>query len=428
MPHDSCEVRIIEVPPALHARFRHSEKLGLYQMIAKNAGIRRARGEYVLATNIDILFSEELMCFLAERRLERGKLYRIDRYDAMPDVPVDGSIEERLAYCASHLIRVNTSDGTFRVSPNGVRALLPNDIAAADSGISFQEGWYEPEVYAGQSFRWVNDDALVQIQSTGELVVELEPGPGTGMGPFGLEIQNDGRSSRVEVQRRSILRIPLEVSPSRVVLRVKGGGKKIPSDLRTLNFRVFWCKIENRSGLSSPVIQPSKSTRSWVGRGVRYARDVVGQFGSKPAPELDPEVDDPQLHTNACGDFTLLAKDHWSDLRSYPEFEMFSMNIDSLFCIAAHHGDLREEILRDPMRIYHIEHGSGWTPEADKKMYANLVAKGLPWVDNQDVLRWGRDMQRLHSPFIFNHENWGLAGEELKEISPVAQLRQGSYS
>jgi len=104
------------------------------------------------------------------------------------------------------------------------------------------------------------------------------------------------------------------------------------------------------------------------------------------------------------------------------------MNIDSVFCIAAHHGGLHEEILQDPVRIYHIEHGSGWTPEANKKMYTNLIAKGLPWLDNQDILRWGRDMQRFHSPFIFNHDNWGLAGEELRETSPVAQLRQGSYS
>jgi len=44
----------------------------LYQMIAKNAGIRRARGEYVLATNIDILFSSELACFFAARRLQRA--------------------------------------------------------------------------------------------------------------------------------------------------------------------------------------------------------------------------------------------------------------------------------------------------------------------------------------------------------------------
>src|ERR1700730_784280 len=52
-----CQVRFIEVPRELHSRFTHAEALPLYQMIAKNVGIRRARGQFVLATNIDILFS-----------------------------------------------------------------------------------------------------------------------------------------------------------------------------------------------------------------------------------------------------------------------------------------------------------------------------------------------------------------------------------
>jgi hypothetical protein len=58
-------VRIITVPPALHNRYEHSGALPLYQMIAKNVGIRRARGEFVLATNIDIVFSGELFEYLS---------------------------------------------------------------------------------------------------------------------------------------------------------------------------------------------------------------------------------------------------------------------------------------------------------------------------------------------------------------------------
>jgi hypothetical protein len=52
-----CQVRIIEVAPELHRRFAHAEALPLYQMVAKNAGIRRARGQFFLVTKIDILFS-----------------------------------------------------------------------------------------------------------------------------------------------------------------------------------------------------------------------------------------------------------------------------------------------------------------------------------------------------------------------------------
>src|SRR3954451_127664 len=108
-----CQVRIIEVPPELHRRFRHSEALPLFQMIAKNVGIRRARGEFILCTNIDILMSDELVRFLASGKLERGKMYRIDRMDVMTDVPVDAAVEEQLRYCESHYLRVNARDGTF---------------------------------------------------------------------------------------------------------------------------------------------------------------------------------------------------------------------------------------------------------------------------------------------------------------------------
>ena len=54
------------------------------------------------------------------------------------------------------------------------------------------------------------------------------------------------------------------------------------------------------------------------------------------------------------------------------------MNIDSLFCWTAHHGGAREEMLEDPMRIYHIEHGtgSGWTPEGEQKLFERITAKG----------------------------------------------------
>jgi hypothetical protein len=55
-----CTIRVITVPAAMHDRFEHASKLPLYQMIAKNVGLRRARGRFALATNIDLLFSDEL--------------------------------------------------------------------------------------------------------------------------------------------------------------------------------------------------------------------------------------------------------------------------------------------------------------------------------------------------------------------------------
>ena len=60
-----CTYRFIEIPPELHRQLRFADVLPLFQMIAKNVGIRRARGRFVLATNIDIIFSTELVEHLA---------------------------------------------------------------------------------------------------------------------------------------------------------------------------------------------------------------------------------------------------------------------------------------------------------------------------------------------------------------------------
>jgi len=76
-----CDVRFVSVSPEIHNQFPNAAAIPLHQMIAKNAGIRRARGEFVLATNIDIIMSPELMRFFAGRNLEKGKIYRINRTD-----------------------------------------------------------------------------------------------------------------------------------------------------------------------------------------------------------------------------------------------------------------------------------------------------------------------------------------------------------
>ena len=114
-----------------------------------------------------------------------------------------------------------------------------------------------------------------------------------------------------------------------------------------------------------------------------------------------------------------MARDHWFDLRGYPKFDLFSMHLDSVFCFSAHYGGVREEMLTEPMRIYHMEHGSGsgWTPEGQAELFKRIAASGLSFLDNQEVLAWAAQMRRLHSPMIFNHRDWGLAGFDLKETT-----------
>lgn len=76
---------IIVVPADLHRTLEHADALPLFQMIAKNVGIRRASAPFVLATNIDILFSDELFTWW-QRDLRPGALFRVDRLDVVADL------------------------------------------------------------------------------------------------------------------------------------------------------------------------------------------------------------------------------------------------------------------------------------------------------------------------------------------------------
>jgi len=613
----ACTVRFIEVPAEVHRRYRHAEALPLYQMIAKNVGIRRARAPFVLATNIDILFSEELVRYFAEHLLSEGRMYRIDRYDVASDVPVEDLTDEQLAYCRAHMLRVNAREGTYKLTPGGQRALENQDIARPDSGVVFGKGWFPVERPShDEVFRWVADVAELLVRTPTNpppaLSFEIEAGPGVGQQPFRLQLlegESEDVRAEADLEERARVTVHFPHAPPSVVrlrFRVIGGGRPVENDPRILNFRVFECswgspsesgkerayrlesgppsrrlrstasslasklvrgylfqlqaggnvwragtaavrhhfrrvksriRLRGRGDIFDPgsgiwlgiqwhplehvlgetfrwvhkdaqlivntpkgvsrgnlvvVVEPGPGVgyqpfellvRGEDGRTVACARvedlQVVEmtlpieegktqvfrltlEGGDLPSEhdarimnfrlfwcgwsntsttvvspvDARPEKDGPAplgdsgaelqgsaratpvfLHTNGCGDFTLMAKEHWFDLRGYPEFDLFSMNLDSVLCYAAYHAGFLEHVLEDPMRIYHIEHqtGSGWTPEGQSQLFARLAAKGLEFVDYQEVTSWAAQMRRLNSPMIFNRRNWGLADLELRE-------------
>jgi len=125
-----------------------------------------------------------------------------------------------------------------------------------------------------------------------------------------------------------------------------------------------------------------------------------------------------RLHTAACGDFTLLDRDAWFRVHGYPEFEMYSFHIDSLLCYAAYHSGITEQVLANPMVIYHIEHalGSGWTPDGHDALKKRLEGAGVPQLSDEQLYAWAVQMRRERRPILFNAENWGLVAENLPEI------------
>lgn len=249
-------IRIIEVPSEIHQRLPNSDRMPIFEYIAKNVGIRRAEGEYVLATNPDLLYSDELIRLFATRCLRLDRFYRVDRYDVSAPVPLGIPVEQQLQFCRSHSVRVARASGTVAI--------------------------------------------------------------GTRRYPDPLKLV------------RSIPRI---------------------------------------------ILQAGRPTLESYGR---------------------------SLHTNAAGDFFVMAHAHWHELRGYPELKSHSF-IDGYILFMAASLGLRQVALKDPHRIYHQEHDRS---EHEKR----------PLTDYQLYLEQSRRMMRSNTPEILNDANWGLGGETLREF------------
>jgi hypothetical protein len=249
-------VRIIEVPSEVHHLLPHSDRMPMFEYIAKNVGIRRARGEYVLATNPDLVYSDELVRFLVSRQLSRDCFYRIDRYDVGEMVPLGIAADEQLEHCAKHASRVATMNGTIPVK-----------------------------------------------------------------------------------KLRYCVRHPLQ------------------------------CLLSVRPGILARVRNASPPQR--------------------------------RLHTNASGDFFLMARQRWHEVRAYPEFKTHSF-IDGYACYLAAALGLQQVVLKSPLRIYHQDH--------DRSEHTTR-----PLTDYRQYLEHGTTMLESGRPEILNGEDWGLGGEQLPE-------------
>ncbi len=76
--------KIVEVPNATHDSFiddKVRKTVPVIEFIAKNVGIKRANGQFILCTNADILLSEKVVREISENKLDTEKLYRSVRMD-----------------------------------------------------------------------------------------------------------------------------------------------------------------------------------------------------------------------------------------------------------------------------------------------------------------------------------------------------------
>jgi hypothetical protein len=418
-----CRIRFIQVPREVHEQLPNSQTIPLHQMIAKNVGIRRARGRFVLSTNLDIIFSAELMRYFAERGLDNEAMYRIDRHDVAREVPSHRTLDELLEFCRRNTLRVFTREREITLSRDGLPELRKPDIVAPEAGIRLGRGWFEPELVNEKLFRWVQPEAELVIQrqeAARTLLIEIDTGPSAGCEPVLLEVADPcGRIlGLVKVDGWCKAGIYIDSSVfSRLLFRTQSRGLPLALDARFLSLRVFGMEWQTDRGECERAVGKTADDGSIIEvleRGPARDSDGYSQAASRFAAQMRNPA---YLHINACGDFTLLSRKAWFALRGYPEFPIWPMHIDSLLCYAAHHAGMREVVLREPMRIYHIEHssGAGWTPEGEEERNARIEAKKVRQLQYAELVAWIDQMRRFNAPVIFTQENWGLGDLALQE-------------
>ncbi|MBI3281631.1 MAG: hypothetical protein HYZ57_17530 [Acidobacteria bacterium] len=118
------------------------------------------------------------------------------------------------------------------------------EIADPNAGITLGGGWYPYEFYRGESFRWVNNDAEINlsIPKTGpiSLYMNVQSGPGLNGKPLELQILADGKLLQTaRAHGAATIRLILPKGRIKLRLHTQSENNAVPNDPRIMNFRVF---------------------------------------------------------------------------------------------------------------------------------------------------------------------------------------------
>ena len=335
--------RIVTVPTELHAKLEHADRLPLFQMIAKNVGIRRARGDFVLATNVDVIFSDELMKAVASGHLDRGQLYRADRHDVDIRPAPETDIADLLTECRDNVVRVCSRAGSHDLRADVFYPILTSDNLPLWARFA-QHLWWA------------------------------------------------------------------------FMARLRRASTAAVSFTKSVNKRDTQAPFSPPHANRTPALARRTATGA-ISAQRGFLRDSVATIRNLHEYERVRLA----LHTNASGDFTLLAREAWLDIGGYAELELFSMHIDGLFLYQAHYAGYAEGLLPGP--LYHIEHTHGFKPNPDEveSLNTRLEHAAIPQITSQQFMSWIREMFRTQRPIEFNRPAWGFADEELSESVPAGR-------
>ena len=371
--NEYCRVRIITVPQEIHARYLHSKGLPLYQMIGKNVGIRRSSGEFVAATNIDIIFDDIFFRKLAARELQKETCYVANRFDVAQPFPYQASLDNKLEYCRNHVIRTNTRWGT--------QNLITGDYAKIYSR-------YPPiiEMFGA----WI--DTIAGFSMLGILLFSS----------YAKYI-----ASTAYKLSASILHLAGEF-----MAHAHGS---ISKHVQKADYARFIELCNVRTAILT------EWTRAIPEQFINQATHHAEHFA-----QIRSKRNLLRLHTNACGDLTIMDRPSWDRIHGYAEYDMFAMHIDGLACWAAHAAGIRQ-IALDDVHIYHIEHapGSGFTPEHQQQLWQRLNDAGVPYIHWRLLDELIAKLLDGTIDYRLSNARWGLSDLALPEMIMASSEQEG---
>ena len=179
-PDDFLRLRYIVVPPEIHNQYNTAEQIPLYQMTAKNVGIRRAEAEFVLCTNVDILFSDALFQKMISADLRADTFYRANRCDVPDAIEEDWTLDKQLEWCNNNIIKRWGRDPRFRqinLEPLGlndkswIKKWLFDKWAIFSKSFWSKEKqlYYQLDLFTCGDFTLMSKDTWLQIEGYAEL-------------------------------------------------------------------------------------------------------------------------------------------------------------------------------------------------------------------------------------------------------------------
>ncbi|GAB6054611.1 hypothetical protein JCM17960_34310 [Magnetospira thiophila] len=156
-------IRVITVSPELHRQRAGSLDRAVMGSHARNAALRRSRGDFAFVTSMDVLFPDRLMSFFAARRAQSDKLYRVTRYDVDESLLDCASPTDMLAQAPARQIRAYPNEGE-RVHPD-LPHLFTN--ACGDFQLLSRDGWDALCGYREDDPHLLHTDSLLEYGAFG---------------------------------------------------------------------------------------------------------------------------------------------------------------------------------------------------------------------------------------------------------------------